>query len=337
MLPYENKYFPFKKTCVALVWATRKLKHYVLAHKVLLISRIDPLKYLMETLVQDGKIGKWVFLLSKYDIKYVTQKFVKGRAIADHLAHCLLEAVEEIQGEFPDKDIMEIDVESWKMYFDGATNQNGSGNGVLLISPKGTHILFSGRLNFPATNNAIEYEACIMGLRAALGLGVKELEVYKNSALIISQIQNKWKINEERPMPYHECLQKWASKFNKIQYQYVPRMQNQIANALETMASMMDGPKEDEAKPIVVEQKEEPAYCMTIEEDEEKNGEGEWYLDILRYLKDGAYPKSANKNNQLTIRRLSTNYIICVERLYRRSYNEIHLLCVTAKEAQLNN
>ena len=72
MLPYENKYLPFKKTCVALVWATHKLKHYVLAHKVLLIARIDPLKYLMETPVQDGKIAKWVLLLSDYDIKYVT-------------------------------------------------------------------------------------------------------------------------------------------------------------------------------------------------------------------------------------------------------------------------
>ena len=98
------------------------------------------------------------------------------------------------------------------------------------------------------------------------------------------------------------------------------------------MASMMDWPKEDEVRPIVVEQKEEPAYCMTIEKDEEKNEEGEWYLDILQYLKDGTYPKSANKNDQLTIRRLSTNYIICGERLYRRSYNGIHLLCVTAKE-----
>ena len=74
-------------------------------------------------------------------------------------------------------------------------------------------------------------------------------------------------------------------------------MQNQIANALETMASMMDRPKEDKARPIVVEQKEEPTYCMTIEEDEEKNGEGEWYSDILLYLKDGTYPKSANKND----------------------------------------
>ena len=99
-------------------------------------------------------------------------------------------------------------------------------------------------------------------------------------------------------MPYHEYLQRWALKFSKIQYQYVPRMQNQIADALATMASMMDGLKEEEARPIVVEYKEEPAYCMTIEKDEENNGEGEWYLDILQYLKDGTYLKSTDKNDQ---------------------------------------
>ena len=104
---------------------------------------------------------------------------------------------------------------SWKMYFDGATNQNGSGIEVLLILTKGIHIPFSGKLNFPATNNATEYEACIMGLRATLGLGVMEFEVYGDSALIISQIQNRWKIKEERLMPYHECLQRWASKLKK--------------------------------------------------------------------------------------------------------------------------
>nr|XP_023929895.1 uncharacterized protein LOC112041216 [Quercus suber] len=210
MLPYEEKYSPLKKTCIALVWATHKLRHYMLAYKVLLIARMDPMKYLMEKPMQDGKTTKW--------------KSVKERAIANHLAHCSPEEAEEIQGDFPDEDIIGIEVESWKMYFDGATNQNGNGIGVLLISPKVTHIPFSGKLNFLATNNATEYEACIMGLRAALGLGVKELEVYGDSALIIFQIQNKYKIKEERLMPYHECLQKWASKFNKIQYQYVPRM-----------------------------------------------------------------------------------------------------------------
>ena len=105
----------------------------------------------------------------------MTQKAVKGRAIANHLAHCSLEEAKEIQGDFPDEDIMGIELESWKMYFDGATNQNGSGIGVLLISQKGTHIPFFDRLNFPATNNATEYEACIMRLQAALGLGVRRV------------------------------------------------------------------------------------------------------------------------------------------------------------------
>ena len=74
-------------------------------------------------------------------------------------------------------------------------------------------------------------------------------------------------------------------------------MQNQIADALATMASMMDGPMEDQARSIVVEQKEEPAYCMSIKGDEEINREGEWYSDILQYLKEGSYPKFVNKND----------------------------------------
>ena len=74
-------------------------------------------------------------------------------------------------------------------------------------------------------------------------------------------------------------------------------MQNQIADALATMAFMLDGPKEDEARPIMLEQNEEPAYCMIIEVDEERNGEGEWYSNILQYLKDGTYLKSADKND----------------------------------------
>ena len=55
------------------------------------------------------------------------------------------------------------------------------------------------------------------------------------------------------------------------------RMQNQIADTLATMATIMDGTKEDEARPIVVEQKEEPVDCMSIEENEGMNGEGNWY------------------------------------------------------------
>ena len=72
MLPYEDKYSPLEKTCVALVWETCKLRLYMPAYKVWLITRMDHLKYLMEKPMQDGKITKCVFFLSKIDIKYVT-------------------------------------------------------------------------------------------------------------------------------------------------------------------------------------------------------------------------------------------------------------------------
>ena len=54
-------------------------------------------------------------------MKYVTQKSVKGRAIANHLAHYSPKETEEIQGDFLDEDIMGIELELWKMYFDRDT------------------------------------------------------------------------------------------------------------------------------------------------------------------------------------------------------------------------
>ena len=62
------------------------------------------------------------------------------------------------------------------MYFDGAATHSGYGIGVLLISPHGDHIPRSVRLaisnRFPATNNIIEYEACILRLKTTLELEI---------------------------------------------------------------------------------------------------------------------------------------------------------------------
>ena len=60
MLPFKKNYSPLEKTCVTLVWATCRLQHYMLAYKVLLIARMDHLKYLMEKPMLDGKTAQWV-------------------------------------------------------------------------------------------------------------------------------------------------------------------------------------------------------------------------------------------------------------------------------------
>ena len=120
---------------MALVWATRKLRHYLLAHSVMLVSLLDPIKYLFEKPALTGRLARWLLLLSVFDLKYVTHKSVKGRAVAEFLADHPVEGGEAAEYLFADEAILHIDDETWTMYFDGALNQYGYGIGVLLIAP----------------------------------------------------------------------------------------------------------------------------------------------------------------------------------------------------------
>jgi len=47
---------------------------------------MDPIKYIFEKLAPTRRIARWQMLLSEYDIAYVTQKSVKGSALAEYLA-----------------------------------------------------------------------------------------------------------------------------------------------------------------------------------------------------------------------------------------------------------
>ena len=52
------------------------------------------------------------------------------------------------------------------MAFDGAVSKEGAGAGVLIKPPMGEPKLFSYKLHFKCTNNMVEYEALILGLKA---------------------------------------------------------------------------------------------------------------------------------------------------------------------------
>ena len=88
--------------------------------------------------------------------------------------------------DFLNEDILDVDLRTWKMYFDGAAIQYENGIGVLLITLKGSHIPLAIKLNFEATNNMAEYDACIVGMEALLKLRVKEAEVFGDSTLFIT-------------------------------------------------------------------------------------------------------------------------------------------------------
>jgi hypothetical protein len=53
----------------------------------------------------------------------------------------------------------------WNMIFDGAVSREGVGDGVWINLPRGTTKLCSYKLAFDFTNNIVEYEALVLGLK----------------------------------------------------------------------------------------------------------------------------------------------------------------------------
>ncbi|XP_017972559.1 PREDICTED: uncharacterized protein LOC108661170 [Theobroma cacao] len=183
----------------------------MLYHTTWLIAKLDPIKCIFEKPSLLGRVAKWQVLLSEYDIVYVSQKAIKGSAIADFLAERVEEDYEPMEFEFPNEDLMSIcqtsgeesEKENWKMFFDGASNALGHGIGVVLVSPEGDYYPVIAKLNFYCTNNVAEYEACVMGLQTVIETKIHILEVYGDFALVIYQLRGEWETHDSKLVRYH--------------------------------------------------------------------------------------------------------------------------------------
>jgi hypothetical protein len=178
----------------------------------------DPLKkYIFEKSVVSSRTARWQMFLLEFDITYLTQKSIKGQAIADHLAHHPLPAYEPVKTYFPDEQIL-FNTEHeenpyWQLYFDGSVHQGGSGIGFVMVSPEGVQIPKAFKLWFQTTNNEAEYEALIAGLNAAINLDVHYLRVTGDSLLVISQVTGEWQVKEPRLIPYANYVKEMLKEF----------------------------------------------------------------------------------------------------------------------------
>ena len=94
----------------------------------------------------------------------MARKTIKGTVISDFCVENPMEG-EGSREDFLDENILNIELGPWKMYFDGLVNQYENGIGVFLINHDGSHIPMAVKLNFETTNNMVEYEACIIGMK----------------------------------------------------------------------------------------------------------------------------------------------------------------------------
>ncbi|KAK5844647.1 hypothetical protein PVK06_000787 [Gossypium arboreum] len=188
----------------------------------------------MESTTLNGRMARWQILLSEFDIVYVNQKAIKRSAIADFLASRALEDYEPLNFNFSNEDLMymvttEEDLQEghpWKLNFDGASNAVGNRIGAVLVSTDGDHYPFTSKLNFDCTNNMTEYEACIMGIRAAIERKIKALEVYGDSVLVIYQLKGEWETRDPKLINYRNLILELIKEFDDIVFCYLPREEN---------------------------------------------------------------------------------------------------------------
>lgn len=79
----EIKYLEAERNFLALVCASQRLRHYFLAHKLHLVVKSDPLKYLLTRPILSWRLARWLLQLSEFDITCTTPTAVKNQAVID--------------------------------------------------------------------------------------------------------------------------------------------------------------------------------------------------------------------------------------------------------------
>ncbi|KAM0829812.1 hypothetical protein ACQ4PT_066635 [Festuca glaucescens] len=317
MVGAERNYSPIEKLCLALMFSLKKLRHYMVNHEIQLIARADPIRYVLSQLAHIGRLGKWALLMMEFDLTFVPQKAIKGKALAEFLAAHPVPDDSPLITNLPDEEVFTVEPEApWELYFDGAsrtetnpddTPRRRAGAGLVFKTPQGGVIYHSFALmKEECSNNEAEYEALIFGLLLALSMEVRSLRALGDSQLIVRQVNNIYEVRKPELVPYYDTAQKLMAKFHHIEVVHVPRSRNAPVDALAKLASALVLP---DGKPTQVNIEERwllPAVLDLVPEDCEVNTittnvveEGEWLQPFLDYFKHGRLPEDTTERRRL--------------------------------------
>jgi ribonuclease HI len=295
MLDAETRYPDIKKLCFCLFFTCSKLRHILLSAEVIIICKSDVIKHMLSAPVLKGRLGKWMFALLEFDIRYQPAKAVKGQALADLIA------------ERVNTNIAALSVRAWAMYFDGSVCGDGCSIGILLVSPRGATYSFSIKLPTTCTNNLAEYEAVHKGMELLLEAGAEAVEVFGDSKLVISQLTEEYRCESELLFPLWVQCQELIAQFRYINFYWTPRARNSEANDLAQLASRYKADGSNHQVHLL--------------------DQGDWRADIFNYLKDSA--RGAPKR----IRYKAMRYVLIGDDMFYRTLEGLLLKCLGPVES----
>ncbi|XP_055961491.1 uncharacterized protein LOC130015418 [Mercurialis annua] len=172
--------------------AAEKLRRYFEAH-IIVVRTNQPLRKALQRPEMSGRLVSWSVQLGGYDIRYEPRPALKAQVLADFIA----ETTASDQPEEPDEQLLR-----WVLEVDGASNLEGSGAGVVLKGPHGVTLRSSVKFGFPASNNAAEYEALLIGLRMVNVVKAEHVTIRSDSQLVVCQILGTFEARDSEMRRY---------------------------------------------------------------------------------------------------------------------------------------
>lgn len=125
-----------------------------------------------------------------------------------------------------------------RLYSDGAARGNPglAGAGAVLVEPSGQVVDRIGKFLGAQTNNYAEYMGLIIGLTRAQELGVREVEVFADSELMIRQLGGRYQVKSASLRPLYEEALKRLNAFERVKLVHVPREMNRAADEMSNRA-----------------------------------------------------------------------------------------------------
>ena len=183
-----------------------------------------PLRRAMSNPEVAGRLALWAIELSEFDIQYRLRTTIKGQIVADYIAEFTYD--EDKGEEFP----------QWSIHTDESSNKQAKGAGIILLSPEGDTVECMVHLDFPTTNNEVEYEALVVGLDLAKAAGAANVVIYCNSQVVTNQVNGDYEYKGERMKRYLDQVRRRVDDLEAKIIQ-IPRGENEQADRLAKAAS----------------------------------------------------------------------------------------------------
>ena len=85
--------------------------------------------------------------------------------------------------------------------------KKGIGVGLVFMSPLGVHMRYMVCLHFPSSNNVAKYGTLINGLCIAIELGIRCLNIWGDSQLVVDQVMKELSYHNAKMATY--CQEVW--------------------------------------------------------------------------------------------------------------------------------